>query len=64
MNKPWYIGTGEVTISRDKYRSGTGSITIQYKTADTFQGCLLDTWHDYTGSPLNSLGWILIKVIR
>jgi len=66
MRHPWYIGVGEVTLVINKYREGTqeGSITLQYKTGDSQVNCIADTWHNYTGSPLDSEGWILIKVLR
>jgi hypothetical protein len=62
-DKPWYIGAGDTTIARDKYRAGTGAVSFQYKTGSTSANCIDDTWHDYIGS-FNSAGWILIKVRR
>jgi hypothetical protein len=62
-DKPWYIGAGDTTIARDKYRAGTGTVSFQWKTGETEGDCIGDIWNDYVGS-FTSLGWILIKVRR
>jgi len=55
------IGNGNCYISTDKYLSGAGAQTIQYKTGSTRELCEADDWNNYTG-PFNSEGWVQVKV--
>lgn len=58
----WHVGSGNCYITTDKYASGGGSGSVQYKTGNSRVVCDADTWHAYTG-PFNSLGWVRVKLL-
>lgn len=60
-SETWFIGAGEVMIVEDKYGSGPGAATIQYKTGDSYLNCEADSWNNYIGA-FTSLKWVKIRI--
>jgi hypothetical protein len=58
---PWYLGSGEAVIRIDKYNTGSGSYTLEYRTAATAAACLVAAW-DLYGTSFTSLGWVQIRI--
>jgi hypothetical protein len=54
-------GTPVVIIQKDKYQSGSGTITVKYKTAATQGGLTSESWSTYT-VPFESSGWVKVRV--
>ena len=54
---------GDRVITLNKYGSGDGEPTIEYKTGDTEGNCDADTYHSYDIF-LTSTGWVKIKLSR
>jgi hypothetical protein len=54
-------GTPVVRILKDKYQSGSGSVTVKYKTAATQGGLSGEGWTTYT-VPFASSGWVKVRV--
>ena len=58
---PWKLGAGLAKLIMDKYGSGTGGLSLEYKSGATESACEADTWHNYTGQ-FTQDGWIKIRV--
>jgi hypothetical protein len=54
-------GTPVVIVQKDKYQSGSGTITAKYKTAATQAGLSGEGWTTYT-VPFTSSGWVKVRV--
>jgi hypothetical protein len=61
MDDPWSLGAGEAYIDVDKYLTGSGTYTVEYKTGNSPANCVADTWHTY-GAGFTSLGWAMVRV--
>ncbi len=62
-SESWKLGSGWCAITIDKYDSGVGSYTVEYKTGDSLVNCEADAWNNYIG-PFDSLGWVKVKVSK
>lgn len=60
-SETWNIGAGRIKILTDKYRSGSGSLVISYKSGDSKVNCESDSWHVYS-APFTTTGWIKIRI--
>jgi len=60
-SETWNIGARRVKITLDKYASGYGTPTVEYKNGATQVACEADSWHAYTG-PFVCSGWIKVRV--
>jgi len=58
---PWKLGAGKAKMLMDKYDTGTGGLSLEYKSGATEAACEADTWHSYTGKFVQS-GWVKIRV--
>jgi hypothetical protein len=58
----WELGVGDnATIEKDKYRTGSGDITIKYKTALTVDDISEETWTTYS-EPVSSARYFQIRI--
>jgi len=58
----WYYGVASnARITKDKYQSGSGTITVYYRTGITKEATELLGWTAYSGD-FASLGWVGIRV--
>ena len=55
------VGIGKVGIWIDEYDEGSGSVSIEYKTADTEQNCNDAVYQNYVGL-FDCLGWVKIRL--
>jgi len=60
-SETWNIGAHRVKITIDKYASGYGTPTVEYKNGATQVACEADSWHAYIG-PFVCSGWIKVRV--
>jgi hypothetical protein len=56
-----YIGTGQKSITTNKYGTGKGNVTIEYATAATKADCDSAGWTAYSG-PFSSSGWVKVRL--
>ena len=57
----WYLGVGMARITKNKYKSGSGTIIVYYRTAGNKIATELLGWTEYTGD-FESAGWVGIRV--
>jgi len=57
----WKLGAGKAKMLMDKYDTGTGGLSLEYKSGATESACEADTWHSYTGK-FSQSGWVKIRV--
>ncbi len=55
------VGIGKLGIYIDEYDSGSGSVSIEYKTAATEQDCNDAAYQNYVGL-FDCLGWLKIRL--
>jgi len=56
-----YFGSGNIRIKVDKYRYGSGTKTVKYRTGATKEVCEAASWTAYT-VPFSSLGWAQVRI--
>jgi len=58
----WQLGVGDnATVVKDKYRTGEGTITIKYKTSQTYGGIAGEEWSTYS-TPVSSEGFFQVRI--
>ena len=59
------VNTGNrmIEITYDQYQSGSGTGTIEYRTASTKAACLTAGWNTYT-VPFTSSGWVQVRMSK
>ncbi|GAG74655.1 unnamed protein product, partial [marine sediment metagenome] len=61
ISKVEYVGAGNMVINTDTYDTGSGSVTVHYKTGTTIANCIADSWNAYSDG-FTSTGWAQVKI--
>lgn len=63
-SETWNLGAMTARIILNKYGSGDGTPTVEYKTGASAVACEADSWHAYDGTSFVCAGYAKIKVSR